>query len=345
MAVPAALRSAHPGVMGVPSWAAVLIGVTGVLAGFAIEAGSGHHELGGIFTVCYVLGCVAAVLAVRQSGVFSAVIQPPLLLFVAVPLGYFLLHGAPFNGLKDVLITCGYPLIERFPLMLFTSAAVLLIGVVRWYLGAHAPHDVPDAPAAVSAGLLAGLGARLAGTFARSSGQTEARTARPRHVVDRSGGGRRPPRADGRGDRREAPTGERPRRERPARRMDRGADEQRPRRESARRTARDRDARDPSPPDGPRQRRTRRDEVPPGRDPRERRSPAEPRPGRGGRYESARYESEDRYPTYDPYEARPPRPDARRPRAGADGAHHPVSRVRYRGEPGEGTDYRDRRPR
>ena len=37
--------------------------------------------------------------------------------------------------LKDLLINCGYPLIERFPLMLGTAGAVLLIGLVRWYFG------------------------------------------------------------------------------------------------------------------------------------------------------------------------------------------------------------------
>lgn len=33
------------------------------------------------------------------------------------------------------MINCGYSLIERFPLMLGTAAGVLLIGLVRWYLG------------------------------------------------------------------------------------------------------------------------------------------------------------------------------------------------------------------
>ena len=343
MAVPAALRSVHPGLVGVPSWAAVLIGVTGVLAGFAIEAGSGHHELGGIFTACYVLGCLAAVLAVRQSGIFSAVIQPPLLLFVAVPLGYFLLHGAPFNGLKDVLITCGYPLIERFPLMLFTSAGVLLIGMVRWYLGSHAAHDTAEAPpVAASAGLFAGVGARLAAIFGRPSGAGAERAPRPRHVVDRSGRSRRPPRGDGRGERREGPAAARPRRERPARAMDRdaGAEDPRQRRDTRRRPPRDRDVRDPYPPDSARQRRARRDETPPRRAPRERRAPYEPRPGRAGGYES--HDRYQHYDPYDPYGARPPRPDARRPRGATGGGHHPVSRVRYRGEPGEGGNYRER---
>ena len=67
------------------------------------------------------LRCVA----VRQSGIFTAVIQPPLILFIAVPFAYFVFHGSTFTGIKDALINYGYPLIERFPLMFFTSATVL----------------------------------------------------------------------------------------------------------------------------------------------------------------------------------------------------------------------------
>ncbi len=103
----------------------MVVAVTGTAAGFAFDAGSGK-ELTTVFAALYVLGCVVAVLAVRQSGVFTAVIQPPLILFCAVPGAYWLFHGAKFTGLKDLLINCGYPLIERFPLMLFTSGGVLV---------------------------------------------------------------------------------------------------------------------------------------------------------------------------------------------------------------------------
>ena len=70
----------------------------------------------------------------------------PLLLFVAVPGAYFLFNGAKFTGLKDTLINCGYPLIERFPLMLFTSAAVLLIGMARWYYAMWSSVRTPRPP-------------------------------------------------------------------------------------------------------------------------------------------------------------------------------------------------------
>jgi hypothetical protein len=118
----------------------VVLAFTVTAVGFAFDAGSGSRELGFVFSACYVLGCLLAVLAVRQSGLFTAVIQPPLLLFVTVPGAYFLFHGSEINGLKDLAINCGYPLIERFPLMFFTSAAILLIGMGRWYLGMSARH-------------------------------------------------------------------------------------------------------------------------------------------------------------------------------------------------------------
>src|SRR5437588_9302889 len=99
-AVAADHRSIHPNIAGVPWWAAVVIGVTATAVGFAFDAGSGNKELTNVFTAIYVVGCVTAVLAVRQSGVFTAVIQPPLILFCAVPGSYWLFHGAKLSGLK-----------------------------------------------------------------------------------------------------------------------------------------------------------------------------------------------------------------------------------------------------
>ncbi len=134
-AVEASHRSIHPNIPGLPWWAALLIATTATAIGYAIDAGSGHKDLTDVFAVLYIAGCVVAVLVVRQSGVFTAVIQPPLILFCAVPGAYWLFHGGKVGNLKDLLINCGYPLIERFPLMLGTAGGVLLIGLIRWYFG------------------------------------------------------------------------------------------------------------------------------------------------------------------------------------------------------------------
>ncbi len=82
-------------------------------------------------------------LAVRQTGVFTAVIQPPLLLFVSVPGAYFLFHGGTIGRPQGLLINCGYPLIERFPLMFFTSAACCCSDMAALVRGHAAPSRAP----------------------------------------------------------------------------------------------------------------------------------------------------------------------------------------------------------
>jgi hypothetical protein len=63
--------------------------------------------------VLYVIGCVAAVLAVRQSRDLhrrrAAAADP----VRRGPAAYYLFHRNEIAGLKDILINCGYPLIER----------------------------------------------------------------------------------------------------------------------------------------------------------------------------------------------------------------------------------------
>ena len=261
--------------------AAVLIAVTATLLGFAIEAGSGHHDLGAVFAAFYAIGCIAAVLLVRHSGIFTTVIQPPLILFVAVPTAYFLMHGSAFAGLKDVLISCGYPLIERFPLMMLTSAGVLLIGMARWYLATG--EDLPVQQAGPS--MFAGLGAKLSAALAK-----------PDRGPDRAPRSRAP--RTPREPRRDAQQRTDPRRQ-PPRRSSRSGEPERRRRTP--------------PPQG----------RPSGsREAREYRDPYAPRPQRGGGYES--------YDPYPPYP--PPPPRQRRPAPPRESTHHPVSRVRYRGD-------------
>lgn len=123
-----------PNIAGIPWWGAVVLAVTTTAIGFAYDAGTGDKELSAFFAFCYVAGCVLAVLAVRRSGIFTAVIQPPLILFVTVPFAYFLFHSDKIGGIKDLLINCGYPLIERFPMMFFTALAVLALGLLRWFV-------------------------------------------------------------------------------------------------------------------------------------------------------------------------------------------------------------------
>ncbi|GAY17735.1 hypothetical protein MSZK_44610 [Mycobacterium sp. shizuoka-1] len=355
-------RSAHPNLPGVPWWAAVLIAVIATTIGFAFDAGSGSKELGNVFAALYAVGCVAAVLAVRQSSIFTAVIQPPLILFVAVPSAYFLFHGAAFTGIKDTLINFGYPLIERFPLMLFTSAGVLLIGLVRWYFAMSSRSTVVAAPTdddgTAAPSLFAGLAAKLTSVLQRGDVEDDDAAPRNRHGIDRPASAERRPRS-GRPAKRPAPTRSRHARP-PLEDITEAPD--RPRRQSSRRRpAPDADAPGADSGEIPRRRRQPRDpsaRTPSSsrREPREPRDPREPRVPRDRRdpyapppQRSSRFEPYEPYPSYEPYPPYEPPPRQRPPgRANGDSStHHPVSRVRYRGEgeEGQGSAPRPRRSR
>ena len=332
-----------PTIAGVPSWGAVLIAVTLTTIGFALDAGSGAKELTFAFAAAYAIGCIAAALAVRQSGVFTAVIQPPLILFVAVPGAYFLFHAGAMDGLKDLLINCGYPLIERFPLMFFTSAIVLLIGLVRWYLGMSHRRTAPGEAAEPSKGRLAALTAKISGLLARDDEDDIDAAPAPRrsrqHSIDRSVRADRPasrtPRTrNGRPTKRTSPSRsrhtrppeteiiepvtERPRRPRPARSTDSTLPPPEPRRRQRSSSTRSSTTRSSST-------REPRKQPPPS----ERRSP---------------YQRPDRHSRFDGFEPFEPHGTNKSNGNGGNGSHHPISRVRYRGadEGDQRQQYRDR---
>lgn len=330
-------RSAHPDIAGIPWWGAVLTAVIASLVGFAFDAGSGGQQLTAVFSTLYVIGCLVAVLAVQQAGLFTAVIQPPLVLFVTVPGAYFLMRSGEIQGIKDILINCGYPLIERFPLMFFTSATVLLIGLARWYFGkstgvASADGTASAAPPDRGGRLSAKLSSLLGGSDVTKDATPSDEKPRERRASDRrragaakaaaarTARGSRPDRATSRS--RHGRAAEREsldaRAERPRRRRPRPGDEP----DSAvepRRRPRPSAARDPRDPVPPRERRSQYDRE----DRYERQRPARPeRPQRRSRF--------DDYEPMDPY---------------STSTHHPISRVRYRGgdEGDESPEYRPRR--
>jgi len=336
-AVAADHRSIIPNIPGVPWWAAVVVAVTGTAAGFAFDAGSGK-ELTTVFAALYVLGCVVAVLAVRQSGVFTAVIQPPLILFCAVPGAYWLFHGAKFTGVKDLLINCGYPLIERFPLMLFTSAGVLGIGIIRWLLArvtrpaATAAAEAAEAEMTTGEAKPAGLAGKLVSMFAglrREPGDDDsaekAGRARSRrtHAVGRSAKQARSARSAESSKTGKRPAASRSRHVRPP--LDEAADPtlDRARRSRGQRPARPRefDASEP-----PRRSRVPRDPDLRGRPSREIRRDPHGRTERPTR-RSSRF---DPYEPIEPYESVAPPEPRRRPVPNGAATHHPISQVRYR---------------
>ena len=310
----------------------MLLAVTLTAVGFAYDAGSGDKELSMVFAATYVLGCIFAVLAVRQSGIFTAVIQPPLILFVAVPSAYFLFHGGQLGGIKDVAINCGYPLIERFPLMFFTSAAVLLIGMGRWYYGmssrrgaARATEDAKEKTSSRVSSVTSKVSSLLKGEPAGSDeGAVDTKESpRRKHTIERptrpaksAAGTSRTPRTAKRA------TPSRSRHARPPETEIIEPVAERPRRP---RTSRQSEQ-PPVPPAEPR----RRPRASSTREPRKAAPPADRRTG---------YQRPERRRRFDDY---PPQ----EPHVGnGNGTHHPISRVRYRGGADESDNRAERRSR
>lgn len=170
-------RSVLPTVLGIPSVAAVGLGAAltaiGVIADL-VRIGS----LGLVFAICYIAGCVLAVVWVRRDGLFGPMVQPPLLVAVAVPV-VVLVAGSPKPGagVAERLLVVGAPLVNAFPSMALTTGIVLVIGLVRLIVqrpldAATAPEEPPVSPrrsAAAPRGRAAARGAaRTSGSPRRS---------------------------------------------------------------------------------------------------------------------------------------------------------------------------------
>ena len=128
---PMAERSVLAGVLGLPPVGAVSLATVLTAVGVFVDL-MRIGSLGIVFTVCFVAGCVLAVAWVRRGGLFGPMVQPPLLVGVAVPV-IVLLAGtpAPGAGLAEQLLVIGAPLVNAFPIMAWTTGAVLLLGLVR----------------------------------------------------------------------------------------------------------------------------------------------------------------------------------------------------------------------
>ncbi|UOT06236.1 DUF6542 domain-containing protein [Rhodococcus opacus] len=131
--VPLDRRSIVPTVPGLPWWGVILVAVGVTFVGFAVDAARGT-ELTAAFSTFYFLGCVLAVAAAGNRALFTAIVQPPLILFVAVPLGQSLIADENSTALKDLAINVAYPLVNRFPVMLAATVVTLLIGGLRLFL-------------------------------------------------------------------------------------------------------------------------------------------------------------------------------------------------------------------
>ncbi|ROZ93734.1 hypothetical protein EEB19_16930 [Gordonia sp. OPL2] len=127
-------QSVLPTVRGLPWWGAVLVAtvITGI--GAVIDA-SNTDALGAIFKFCYLVGCVAAALAVRRRALFTAAAQPPLIAFLVGIIALYTLNAdQASSGLKSLIFRVLLPIANAFPWMALTFLVTLALVVARWYL-------------------------------------------------------------------------------------------------------------------------------------------------------------------------------------------------------------------
>ncbi|WP_245865553.1 DUF6542 domain-containing protein [Rhodococcoides kyotonense] len=122
-----------------PAWGAVAIAGGASFLGFVVDAARGT-ELTSAFSSLYIVGVVVAALLVRYRGLFTAMVQAPLILFVAVPLSYQYFTDNPGTSLKDILLNVAIPLVNRFPVMLLGTVLALAIGAARVFLKRQSSH-------------------------------------------------------------------------------------------------------------------------------------------------------------------------------------------------------------
>lgn len=123
-------RSVVPTVGGLPWWAVIATALVPILLGVLIDSARGT-ELTRVYGVLYTLGCLAAVLVAQNRALFTAMVQPPLLMVVVVPLSYWGYTDGPLGGIKGAVLDLGLPLINRFPTMAITTVVVWVIGAIR----------------------------------------------------------------------------------------------------------------------------------------------------------------------------------------------------------------------
>ena len=111
-------------VRGWPSWAVIALALGCTLTGAAID-GLTVGVLSWGLRIGFYLGVLGAALLVRRASIFTAMVQPPLVLVVGLVVGGMLFTN--IGGLYGTALR----IIATFPTMAMGTAAAVLIGLIR----------------------------------------------------------------------------------------------------------------------------------------------------------------------------------------------------------------------
>lgn len=114
---------------GVPGWLAVvvLIGITGIGGLIDLLQGS---AIRGAFNIALIVGSVVAILIVRRRSMFSVVVAPPLVYFVASAVVLYVRSGGLSNRSRLIDSAINW-LVYGFPAIAGATGAVLIIAGIR----------------------------------------------------------------------------------------------------------------------------------------------------------------------------------------------------------------------
>ena len=135
MANASALRS----IAGIPSWGAVLVALVLTALGATVDGlVSGTPSWG--FRVGFVAGVALAALLVRRASIFTALVQPPLVMVVVI---FIALRLMASERMTITLIK----VVNTFPTMVVGTAVAVVLCVVRLFaqpLRRPAPDPSPQ---------------------------------------------------------------------------------------------------------------------------------------------------------------------------------------------------------
>lgn len=127
-------RSAFGTIRGMPWWGAVVLATLLTALGTLLDV-LVWNEPGILFTASYVVGCLLAIALVRRRSLFGPMVQPPLVLAIAMPVVVLTLGaGVPDSGgTTATVLAVATPLIKGFPVMAITTCVVLGVGLLRMF--------------------------------------------------------------------------------------------------------------------------------------------------------------------------------------------------------------------
>ena len=138
-------RSIVRTVRGLRWWASLALAALLTVGGVGIDL-LATGELGVVFTSCFAGGCILATAWARRDSLFVPLVQPPLLLAVAVPAVVVATGSLPRSGgTASALLAIGGPLVNGFPTLAISTAICLALGFVRSRIEPyHRPGDDLD---------------------------------------------------------------------------------------------------------------------------------------------------------------------------------------------------------